>query len=559
MASLQDTKRIEKLMTLFRGSDAARGVYMEAQDIDPLKPKVKGKAMTLAKGPTFQHWLQHYEGKQGLGIVPITTDDTCYWGVLDIDGELDSKKLPVHDWECLNADGTVNHLVLQNDIQTQELPLVVCYSKSKSAHCFLFVEEAIPAQAMRSILEEMASRLGVGGCEIFPKQDKIDVERGDLGNWLNMPYYGNTRLGVVLQDGQLVEQDIDSFLDYAFSKRLSKESLGNVASTLRESIAAMEDVLAGAPPCLQHILQRGIPVGARNSVLFNVGVYCYRRYGEDFRQEFSKLHDKYVDEPLGFKELEAICVSVEKKEYQYQCKEPLLKKYCNANICMDRECGIDFSAEIKTLKSATRILTDPVVYAVEVEMGAGLPQTVYVETEQLFNQEQFRKECALQLRKTFVPISAKAWNDICVRLINTATDQEPPFEMSEHGQTVKLLKDYLINRVQHKRTALAEEEGVYYDQDKHLVYFRLDGLKNYMTRKGAIPQNFSKWKLNKKLEDLEIPTDEVTNEGMSAKRRLNITEERLRVGRGLVTVRALRDEFIIFEELTNVIEGGEVV
>ena len=559
MASLEDTKRIEKLMNLFRGSDAARGMFVEAADIDPLKPKVKGKAMTLAKGPTFQNWLQHYEGKTGLGVVPITTDDMCYWGVLDVDGELDSKKKPVHDWECLNEDGTVNHIVLQNDIQTQELPLVVCYSKSKSAHCFLFVEEAIPAQAMRSILEEMASRLGVGGCEIFPKQDKIDTERGDLGNWLNMPYYGGTRVGVILKDGVLHEQNIDDFLTYAYSKRLSKVSLEAMAGNMRESIASLENVLEGAPPCLQHILQRGIPVGSRNSILFNVGVYCYKRYGEEFRTEFGKLHDKYVDEPLSFKELEAICVSVEKKEYQYQCKEPLLKKYCNANICMDRECGIDFSTEIKTLKSATRILTDPVVYAVEVEMGAGLPQTVYVETDQLFAQDQFRKECSLQLHKTFVPISSKAWNDICVRLINTATNQEPPFEMSEHGQLVKLLKDYITNRVQHKRTALTEEEGVFHDFDKHLIYFRLDGLKNYMTRKGAVPQNYSKWKLNKRLEELEIPTDDVTEEGTTLRKRMGIREDRLRVGRGLITVRVMRDEYIQFEEVVNVIEEGDIV
>jgi hypothetical protein len=332
-----------------------------------------------------------------------------------------------------------------------------------------------------------------------------------------------------------------------------------MAGDMRESIASLENVLEGAPPCLQHILQRGIPVGSRNNILFNVGVYCYKRYGDDFRNEFSKLHDKYVDEPLGFKELEAICVSVEKKEYQYQCKEPLLKKYCNANICMDRECGIDFSSEIKTLKSATRILTDPVVYAVEVEMGAGLPHTVYVETDQLFAQDQFRKECSLQLHKTFVPISAKAWNDICVRLINTAINQEPPYEMSEHGQIVKLLKEYLVNRVQGKRSALSEEEGVYHDFDKHLIYFRLDGLKNYMTRKGAIPQNYSKWKLNKKIEDLEIPTEEISDTGASVKCRLGIYEERIRIGKGLVTVRVVPDKHLRLEETINVIEGGDVV
>lgn len=559
MTSLQDTKRIEKLMNLFRGSDSARGVFMEAMDVDPLKPKVKGKAMTLSKGPTFMNWTQHYEGKTGLGVVPITTDDTCYWGVLDVDGELDSKKKPTHDWECLDEDGTVNHVLLQTEIQKQGLPLVVCYSKSKSAHCFLFVEEPIPAQAMRSLLEEMASRLGVGGCEIFPKQDKIDVDRGDLGNWLNMPYFGGTRTGVILKDGKLIEQDIDEFLTYAMSKRLSKESFNSMTGMMRESIASLETVLEGAPPCLQHILKRGIPVGSRNIVLFNVGVYCYRKYGENFREEFGKLHDKFVDEPLGFKELEAICVSVEKKEYQYQCKEPLLKKYCNANICMDRDCGIDFSSEIKTLKSATRILTDPIVYAVEVEMGAGLPQTVYVETDQLFAQDQFRKECSIQLQKTFVPISSKAWNDICVRLINTAINQEPPYEMSEHGQLMKLLKDYIANRLQSKRTALSEEEGVWHSPEKHVIYFRLDGFKAYMTRKGAIPQNYSKWKLNKRLEDLEMPTEEVTNNGVSVKQRIGIVEERIRVGKGLVTVRALRDKYVSLEEIVNVIEEGDVV
>lgn len=560
MIDIQETKRIEKLMTLFRGSENARGMFVEAPVVDPLKPKKKGKAVTLPQGPTLKNWTEHYQGKTGLGIIPITSDDTCYWGVLDVDGELDNNKQPKHSWACLKADGTIDHIKLQTDIQDNELPLVCCYSKSKSAHCFLFVETPIPAAAMRSILEEMASKLGVGGCEIFPKQDKLDKSRGDLGNWLNMPYFGNTRVGVLLKDDTLEEQSIDAFLDYAFSKRLSGESLDALTSNMRMGIDALENVLTGAPPCLQHILSQGIPTGTRNSVLFNVAVYCRKRYGENFREEFGKLHDQFVDEPLGFRELETICVSAEKKDYQYQCKDPLLKKYCNANVCRDRDCGVDFSAEIKTLKSATRILTDPIVYAVEVEMEAGLPHVVYVETDQLFSQEHFRKECSYQLHKTFVPIKTTAWNDICVRLINTATNQEPPFEMTVQGQLFRHLQTYLVNRAQYKKQALTEEEGVFHDIDRNYLYFRLDGFKAFLVRKGAFAQSVSKWKLSQMLEQLEAPIDEVDTEtGLSRKEKLGIREERLRVNKGFVTTRAVPDDKMKLEEVMNMIEEGDVV
>lgn len=557
--NLQETKRIEKLMNLFRGSERAHGMFVEKQSNDPLKPKVKGKACTVQQGPTLKNWTEHYEGKIGLGIIPINTENMCYWGVLDVDGELDSSRKPIHSWKCLNQDGSINHKILQEAIQKNELPLVVCYSKSKSAHCFLFVEEPIPAEAMRSILAEMASKLGVGGCEIFPKQDKLDPNRGDFGNWLNMPYFGGTRLGVVLTaNGTLAEQNIDEFLDYAYSKRVSLQNYREMTGNLQEGIDALEDVLVGAPPCLQHILNQGIPTGHRNDVLFNVAVYCRRRYGEDFRKEFSRLHDEFVDDPLGFQELEAICQSAEKKEYQYKCKDPLLKQFCNANVCRDRDCGIDFSTEIKNLKKATRILTEPYVYAVEVEMEAGLPATVYVETDELFSQEQFRKACSVQLHKTFVPV--KDWNKICVRLINTAIDQEPPFEMTAQGQLFKHLQTYIVNRAQHQRNQLSEDEGVFHDIDKHQIYFKLEGLKAFLVRKGYFAQSVSKWKLGQQLANLQVPTEEVDiDTGTTIKRPLIIREERVRIGRGLVTVRSVSDEEMKLEEVTSVVEDGDVV
>ena len=39
----------------------------------------------------------------------------------------------------------------------------------------------------------MATILGYEGSEIFPKQTEILVERGDTGNFLNLPYYNEMK------------------------------------------------------------------------------------------------------------------------------------------------------------------------------------------------------------------------------------------------------------------------------------------------------------------------------------------------------------------------------
>lgn len=120
-----------------------------------------------------------------MGIIPIRSDNTCFWGCIDIDQyPLDHKKLI-------------------EKIKKNDLPLVVCRSKSGGAHCFLFVKEAIAAIDMQKYLKASAALLGEAGREIFPKQAEILVERGDTGNFLNLPYFGSdeTLRYAVKEDG----------------------------------------------------------------------------------------------------------------------------------------------------------------------------------------------------------------------------------------------------------------------------------------------------------------------------------------------------------------------
>ena len=46
---------------------------------------------------------------------------------------------------------------------------------------------------MQSKLKQFAKVLGYEGSEIFPKQTEILVERGDTGNFLNLPYHNETK------------------------------------------------------------------------------------------------------------------------------------------------------------------------------------------------------------------------------------------------------------------------------------------------------------------------------------------------------------------------------
>lgn len=533
-------KQIEKLMTLFRGSSKAHGVYTEIVENDPLKKKVKGKAVTVSMAPTLKKWVQHVNGEIGLGIIPINEENKCWWGVLDIDGE-------------------VNHKELLANIQNLNLPLVMCYSKSRSAHCFLFLENSTPAESIRSILEEMASKLGVAGCEIFPKQNTLNMEKGDLGNWLNMPYYKDTRKGVVLKDGKLYEQNLPEFLDYAYSKRLSTDDWADLIKNIQKHIDDLETILEGAPPCIQYILKtQGICEGNRNKLMYNIAIYCKKRYSEEeFEDKVKEIHDKFAEKPLSIKELNTIISSVKGKEYRYQCKDGMLKQFCNSSICVERENGIDFSTEIKTIKNATRILTTPPIYAVELELESARPSKVYVNTDQLFRQDLFRKECSEQLHKTFTPISAKQWNQLSTNIINNAINQDPPFDMMEESQMYFALIDYLVNRAQKDIQTLDSEEGVWEDTKKHLIYFRLSGFRSYLLRRGLFTKDLTTWKLGNKLNNLMIPTEEVdfTTE-TRVKRKVNITATSLRLRGKVEYVRSISsDELPVSENLRETIEG----
>lgn len=283
------------LYDIFEGSRRAHGVFNVNLHTTGLKQQGVAKTIKTA-GPTRENWREHLEGKSGLGIIPINEENQVRWGAIDID----TYSLDIPE--------------LVKKIDSYKLPLVVCRSKSGGAHVFCFVDDFIPAGDMQDKLRELAAGLGYGGVEIFPKQREVLVDRGDIGSWLNMPYfegedsvrYGHNPNGVALTP--------EEFVVFVRSQTITHDQL------LELSVPEVDDI-KGGPPCLKILLKQGFPEGTRNNGLFNVGVYLKQATPDKWENQIEEYNRKYVTPPLPAQEVLTLISTLKKKEYNYKCND----------------------------------------------------------------------------------------------------------------------------------------------------------------------------------------------------------------------------------------------
>ena len=239
---------VQKFQSIFDGLQQAYGYFrIESQTSSG---KSTGKAGILREPRTTELWERHLSGTgNGLGIIPINEDNSCKWGCIDVD------QYPL------------DHGALVAKIRKLDLPLVVCRSKSGGAHLFLFSTEWVAAKDVQKALQCMAAALGYGESEIFPKQVVLHLDRGDVGNFLNLPYY-NAEEGLryaFLDDGTsaTLEEFIELYETYAQTREQVIKL--QVVQQSQET-----QIMADGPPCLQILCKNGVSEGGRNNGLFNI-------------------------------------------------------------------------------------------------------------------------------------------------------------------------------------------------------------------------------------------------------------------------------------------------
>lgn len=443
-------KIVNRFMNLFNGLKTAYGKY-EVTNIKRQDGKLKGNATTIKGLVTSKLWEDHLEGRSGLGIVPITENSTCYFGAIDVDVYM-GLKMP----------DTIKKL------QAFGVPLVPCRSKSGGCHLFLFVSEEVKATLMQSKLREMAAVLGYGDCEIYPRQTEILIDRGDIGQWLNMPYFNGLEGGRYGIKSNGEKYTMTEFLDYAESMRLTKEQLENF-------IIKLVDDLSDGPPCLQHLITQGFPEGTRNDGLFNLGVYARFAFPDNWKQKVEEFNVRYMVPPLRSAEVQGVLKSVGRKNYMYTCNKSPIKPHCNSTLCRTRKHGVGHNSVLPNLSNLTKYNTNPPIWFVDVE-GFRLELT----TEDLQSQTRFQKRCMECLNIMPSQINKNVWQQTVQGLMSNVQIIEAPRDASSRGQLMELLERFCTQKAQ----AQTEDEILLgrpmTKNNKH--YFRLSDFMAYLER-----------------------------------------------------------------------------
>lgn len=391
---------VERFVNLFSGLDRAYGQWAPTT----------GKVRFIKNPVTPKQWENHVKGVMGLGIVPITEDDTCTWGALDID---------VDD---------IDHGKLVKLVKNFNLPLIVCRSKSGGAHCHTFINTPVKAEVLRKALAKFAAKLGFGQCEVFPKQDTL----GDgLGSWINLPYFAGNETNRYAVDDAGEPMSFEDFL-------VAAESLKE--STTPKSLRAEAKDTKGMPPCLSYFMVNGIPEGARNEILFNFAAFLKKSSPDHWEEEFMRINSTLPVKPLPNREAQTLIKSVAKKDYNYKCKVPLIANQCDRINCLTLDFGIRDNSHYHEfiMGGITKITTDPPFWILDVN-----GTDVRLTTAQIFSFTSIRMRCMEVFGGMIPPMKDEEWRQLLQQKLSTVLAvQEAPKDAGETGRVMSGLMEF---------------------------------------------------------------------------------------------------------------------
>lgn len=433
----------ERLLAAYQGSSQAYG----ETTVGRIGRNGKADAKSYIKrGQMTADMVQkHIDGKQGLGSVPIDIDNHCWFGALDID---------TYDLDLQSLNKTVRKM---------NLPFLTCRSKSGGAHLFVFLKEKVPAVLLREYLTEASVILGFAGCEIFPKQDEILHERGDLGNFINMPYHNAdmTTRYCLKEDGEAMT--LDEFLDAVDEARCHLSKF--------EAAKAPDTDLGPKwlPPCMKNMLRFGPIETNRNKALMMAGFWVKREGIDDWEAALEELNRTIFTEPLPAKEVVAVQGSCAKKDYGPLCKQDPFTSFCDKDICPLGSRPEDRAS----VGGLTVIQSEPPYYFLDVN-GRRVELTV----DGLQSQQLFQKACMSQIYFMPATIKPAEWTAIVNQLFREATYVEVPKELTIRGQFEDLLKLFCTGSAQAREAAELLTNKPWLDKGQYK--FKLDGLMQFM-------------------------------------------------------------------------------
>jgi len=469
----------DKFKNIFSGLTIAYGQYQPGERGE--NGKQQGKAFIVRKPVTDELWENHLTGKgPALGIIPITENNTCRWGCIDID------------------EYNFDHTSLIKSIRSNNFPLIVCRSKSGGAHVFLFTKENIPASLMQSKLKQFAKVLGYEGSEIFPKQTEILVDRGDTGNFLNLPYHNEMKgLRYAINNngsGCTLEEFYQLYDVYS----CTKETIEKIKTEEKK----IEEAFPSGPPCLNKLATTGFGEGSRNNALFNIAVYYKQAAPDVWEDEIVKANHKYMEPPLSNSEVQQLIKSVNRKGYdKYRCKDAPINAVCQSGLCRTKRFGVGYGEEeMPVLGNLTKYKSTPPQWFLDVS-GTRIELT----SEQLYSPPLFALAC-LDQANLVVPVpKSRDWKQYFLKpMMQNLQEVEPLESLNPINQITGLLQDWTTNRQSARTMDDIFNKLPFTDEDKEFTYFRMDDFYAFCKKNNWDQDKTKTGNLIKRLENVFV-------------------------------------------------------
>ena len=480
---------LSKFKKIFSGLDSAYGTYKVNGTNE--RGKQAGKGTVVRQPPTDDLWQKHLDGVEpSLGIIPICADNSCTWGAIDVD------QYPL-DLTAFVAK-----------VRELALPLVVFRSKSGGAHAYAFTKDPVPAGEMQDYLNACAALLGHAGREIFPKQREILINRGDVGNFLNLPHHGGDKtLRYVIKDDGSAGTLQDLFDLY---EKYVQEKLEPPKKKKQEN-----DPLRDGPPCLQALCAQGFPEGTRNNGMFSLGIFLKKAFPEGWSDKLLEFNMKYFDPPLGIQELQIITKQLEKKDYRYKCKDEPIKSFCNSGLCRSRKHGVGGDGpDSPQLGSLTKYNSEPPLWFLDVN-----GKRVELETETLFNQMHFQRACMERLNILPPTMKRADWEGLINELLHEMVEMEQITAASEDTTITGRFNELVEEFTTHLQQGIDRDEillgRVWTDEEKEEVFFRMKDLEAHLKRNNF--SGLSTPKISQRLRDMNATSTVLKLKGRSTR------------------------------------------
>ena len=195
--------------------------------------------------------------------------------------------------------------------------------------------------------------------------------------------------------------------------------------------------------------------------------------------------------PLSPQQVMTTISSLNKKDYQYKCKDQPICNYCDSLTCQTRKFGIGNGSLMPDISNLRIFTSDPPIWFVNV--GG---KTVEVDTKTLRNFDLFDEACMEQMRTKLPNVSKPVWGKVISNLMKAIEEIKAPESLTFKKQLEEHLENFTTDRAAGKQKTDINRGVSWTDEGKS--YFKFKDFWKYL-------QNTRSWTMerNKTLHKIE--------------------------------------------------------